>query len=300
MSQGKEKHIPILDGIRAYAVLLVCFAHFFQVNEINLYKSSKILGVLFFKLSQIGLTGVELFFLLSGFLITGILLESKKSSKYFTTFYARRFLRIFPLYYAVLAISFFVLPFLIHMDAAGKEIIRNQGWLWTYTSNLVGFFNQVSWDSSLNFPWFGHFWSLCVEEHFYIFWPLLIYYSNNKWLPRIMWYIVILSFLSYIVITIFPNLVPILKWSTIRCAGALGIGGLIAWYYKQPNGKLTFFNISKISAIPLLAIFVMVSFIPRQYFIQELLVYISGVLFFAVLLVISLNGIVITNYLLST
>jgi peptidoglycan/LPS O-acetylase OafA/YrhL len=116
MTLSSSKHIPILDGIRAYAVLLVCLVHFFQVNESGLYQTNRLLGIFLFKVSQLGLKGDVLFFILSGFLITGILLDSKKSPKYFTTFYARRFLRIFPLYYFVLFVSFAVLPKLYLVD----------------------------------------------------------------------------------------------------------------------------------------------------------------------------------------
>lgn len=223
-----SKHIPILDGIRAYAVLMVCMLHFFQVDEAGLYEANHFLGMFMFKFSQFGLRGVELFFLLSGFLITGILLGSKKSPNYFTTFYARRFLRIFPLYYFVLAVSFLVLPHVLPIDAAGQDVIQKQSWLWTYTSNLSGFWGQGNWDASLNFPSFGHFWSLSVEEHFYIFWPLLIYFASEKWLPRIMWAIVAISAFSTLFVFFEGDLIPILRWSTIRCVGVLSLGGLIA------------------------------------------------------------------------
>ena len=163
MNKNNLKHIPILDGIRAYAVLLVCLVHFFQVDEAGLYEANKYLGILLFKVSQLGLRGVELFFILSGFLITGILMETKKSPRYFTTFYARRFLRIFPLYYFVLFVAFYIVPNFIAVDEAGQQVISKQVWLWTYTSNISWLWGQGGWDASLNFPHFGHFWSLCVE-----------------------------------------------------------------------------------------------------------------------------------------
>jgi peptidoglycan/LPS O-acetylase OafA/YrhL len=189
------KHIPILDGIRAYAILMVCVAHFFQVDEAALYETNLYLGILLFKLSQLGLTGVELFFLLSGFLITNILLDAKSSSTYFSTFFIRRFLRIFPLYYFALVVSFFFLPLFYTPDAAGQGVIEHQVWLWTYTSNLSFVFDipPLTWDGSDNFPHFGHFWSLGVEEHFYLLWPIVIYYVREAWLPKVMWGLVIFS-----------------------------------------------------------------------------------------------------------
>ena len=80
MSKIISKHIPVLDGIRAYAILMVCLVHFFQVDETGLYSSHKYLGVFLYKLSQLGLKGVELFFMLSGFLISGIVPKKAKST----------------------------------------------------------------------------------------------------------------------------------------------------------------------------------------------------------------------------
>lgn len=289
MNPITSKHIPILDGIRAYAVLMVCIVHFFQVDESSLYDTNQYLGVFLFKFSQIGLKGVELFFILSGFLITGILINSKKSPNFFKTFYLRRFIRIFPLYYFVLAISFLVLPYFINVDTAGKDVIKQQAWLWTYTSNLSGFFNQSSWDASLNFPSFGHFWSLCVEEHFYIFWPFLIYFSSEKWLTRIMWSLVALSVFSVIFVYVFGDLIPVLKWSTIRCSGVLSIGGLISYYRQNTLQYNRIIKISKKLILPFGILFVLVNFIPRIYEIHDVLTFYTSVLFFVFVLVISLE-----------
>lgn len=283
------KHIPILDGIRAYAVLMVCIVHFFQVDESSLYEANQYLGILLFKMSQIGLRGVELFFILSGFLITGILINSKKSPNFFKTFYLRRFIRIFPLYYFVLAISFLVLPHLVNIDAAGNDVIKQQAWLWTYTSNLSGFFDQSSWDASLNFPSFGHFWSLCVEEHFYVFWPFLIYFSNEKWLPRIMWFLVALSVFSVLFVFVYGEWIPILKWSTIRCSGVLSLGGLISYYRNNPIKYKQIIIISQKLILISGIFFVMANFIPRQYEIHDVLTFFTSLLFFVFLLVLSLE-----------
>jgi len=297
MVQDNSKHIPILDGIRAFAVILVCIVHFFQVDEAGLYLSNKYLGAFLFKTSQIGLRGVELFFLLSGFLITGILLDSKKSSKYFSTFYSRRFLRIFPLYYFVLTFSFLVLPHIIGIDIPGKELMQKQTWLWTYTSNLSGFFGHVGWDNSLNFPSFGHFWSLCVEEHFYIFWPLLVFFSNEKWLPRIMWSIVAISVFSVLFVYFSNDLIPILKWTTIRCAGVLSLGGLVAFYRKNTQKYQQIISISKRLVLPVGILFFLVNFIPRKFEILDVVTFFLSVLFFLFLIVIALEGNKTTKHL---
>src|SRR5437870_2678029 len=97
------KHVPGLDGIRGIAVLMVMAFHFPKV-PINGFE--RVLA----RISMPGQTGVDLFFVLSGFLITGILLDSKGTPNSLRNFYARRLLRIFPLYYGVLAVLYILLP----------------------------------------------------------------------------------------------------------------------------------------------------------------------------------------------
>jgi peptidoglycan/LPS O-acetylase OafA/YrhL len=117
--------------------------------------------------------GVDLFFVLSGFLITGILLETRDRPRYFRNFYARRTLRIFPLYYGVLFAAFVAVPLVAWL--LGLELLRGhqraldrQLWLWTYTHNYL----QA--EGARVLPAFGPFWSLAIEEHFYLLWPVVV------------------------------------------------------------------------------------------------------------------------------
>ena len=144
--------------------------HFFQGIE----PSSGILSVLT-KVSVFGQTGVTLFFVLSGFLITRILLATKETSGYFKNFYLRRTLRIFPLYYLFLLLSYYVLPLLFQTSgpAFSQQIFH-----FTYLQNFATTFN---WNASGP----SHFWSLAVEEHFYLFWPFIVYLFSNKNLTKI-------------------------------------------------------------------------------------------------------------------
>ncbi|MEP7156250.1 MAG: acyltransferase [Betaproteobacteria bacterium] len=157
------KHFPALDGLRGIAILLV-LVHMFNLlgaqDGVAAYLSSRV--------SYFGWTGVQLFFALSGFLITGLLLDTQRAGNYFSGFYARRALRIFPLYFAVLALAFIVLPAVGIMPAKIAADQPNQVWLWTYLTNLAGHFDMAS-------KGFPHFWSLAVEEQFYLVWPFLMY-----------------------------------------------------------------------------------------------------------------------------
>jgi peptidoglycan/LPS O-acetylase OafA/YrhL len=175
-----------LDGIRAIAALMVISFHFFTGPGVQI--TSKILFALV-KISVFGQTGVTLFFVLSGFLITRILISIKESDDYFKTFYLRRILRIFPLYYFFLFSYYFLIPIL-----NGKEIVpfSEQLYFYTYFQN---FSKTFGWQAEGP----GHFWSLAVEEHFYLFWPFIVYYLSIKNLYRTIGLIVIGAFLLRII-----------------------------------------------------------------------------------------------------
>jgi len=156
-------HHPALDGLRGVAVLLVLAFHFLHIDGEGGTVERALLSA-----SRTGWAGVDLFFVLSGFLITGILLDARGGQGYFRAFYARRVLRIFPLYYAYLAVLFLVVPRLLPSLDVKPE---TQGWLWTYLGNVL-FAREGGFHAS---PYTGHFWSLAVEEQFYLFWPLLVW-----------------------------------------------------------------------------------------------------------------------------
>jgi peptidoglycan/LPS O-acetylase OafA/YrhL len=167
--------LPGLDGLRGCAILLVMAVHF--VGNATPRTWAERLAV---KLSSYGLLGVDLFFVLSGFLITGLLLDAKSDPHYFRNFYARRTLRIFPLYYAVLALLFLVLPRVAALPLPLEESRVHQAWLWTYTANFF-----IAAEASWALPYVSHFWSLAIEEHFYLVWPLVVFGVRREALERI-------------------------------------------------------------------------------------------------------------------
>jgi len=159
-------HLPALDGLRALAVFVVV------EHNISLVTGGQ--GAILHQLESMlhrGWMGVQLFFVLSGFLITRILLETRDSPHYFSSFYSRRALRIFPLYYATLIFLFLLLPALGQTPALLAEDmpLSRQIWLWTYLSNWTG----PRGFGGGSAPVF-HFWSLAVEEQFYLLFPAIL------------------------------------------------------------------------------------------------------------------------------
>jgi peptidoglycan/LPS O-acetylase OafA/YrhL len=153
-------HLPALDGLRAIAALMVMTYHF--IFNDNLFASTSLVR----KFAFVGQLGVDLFFVLSGFLITRILLASKNSPNFFRIFYIRRTLRIFPLYYAFLGFTYLCEPWILNRSAIP---FSEQWWYWLYLQNIPLTFHGLV----ANGP--GHFWSLAVEEHFYLLWPLAVW-----------------------------------------------------------------------------------------------------------------------------
>src|SRR5262245_35087776 len=169
-------HQPGLDGVRGVAILMVMAIHF--VGD----STARTLGqTLLVKAAGYGLLGVDLFFVLSGFLITGILLDAKNRPHYFRNFYALRTLRIFPLYYAVLAVLLLLIPAVTTLSPLLEQAREQQGWLWTYTTNFYVAYTS-SWRS---LTYVTHFWSLASEEHFYLVWPLVVFALRRKALERV-------------------------------------------------------------------------------------------------------------------
>ncbi|GAX42591.1 acyltransferase [Tolypothrix sp. NIES-4075] len=207
----KPRYMVQLDALRALAVFGVLVHHFLPQE---FFLNSKL---------HWGPLGVRLFFVLSGFLITGILLrcrelvDSTQQDAWFTIkrFYMRRFIRLVPVYYLTI---FFSIIF------AGKYIKNSLFWHLTYTSNI--YFSINEWDAVTS-----HFWSLSVEEQFYLFWGLFIIMLPKKYLlPGII--------LTTIIGPVFRLLIIAFDFTngsreyilTFACFDSLGIGALMAFF----------------------------------------------------------------------
>jgi len=218
------KYYKELDGLRGMAALMVVFFHFIPDANIGIHPLIHYLH----KITVFGQTGVTLFFVLSGFLITRILLHVKTSEYYFRDFYIKRALRIFPLYYLALIIFYLLVPPLIN---SSKVSFQNTWMYWVYLQN-------VSETFGLNARGPQHFWSLAVEEHFYLFWPIIVYYSSVSNLPRIITWIISSAFICRCLLLYFGYGT---FYFTFSVMDALAVGGFLAWYEMQkPINKINF------------------------------------------------------------
>ena len=192
-----RRHRPELDGLRGLAIILVMASHYAWYLPVH--------GNWFIPIGDViskGWTGVDLFFVLSGFLITGVLLDSKGQKNYFRNFYARRILRIFPLYYGFLSCLLVIMVFLKFDSPEGSQLysvaqrqLHEQPWLWTFTANLYTVFTG-RWLTIV-----AHLWSLSVEEQFYLIWPLAILLVRCQRFSRLCVAVIIGSLLLRIALT---------------------------------------------------------------------------------------------------
>jgi peptidoglycan/LPS O-acetylase OafA/YrhL len=199
--------MPQLDGLRTFAVFAAIFSHYIP-DTCHYF--------------NYGHSGVQLFFTISGFLITGILLNCRSSIDdnncgvgfYLKQFYIRRFIRIFPLYYGVLAIV-----------ALQHQLGDTLPFHLTYTSNIhMAMIGKI-------IP-ACHFWSLCVEEQFYLFWPLLLFYAPKANFQRWIFALIPFSFLFrvYCLLKGYPEQTGYLLTTNFDC---LATGALLAVAFRN-------------------------------------------------------------------
>ena len=214
-----KSHVSSLDGVRGIAILLVLLIHLELFRAVP-GTSSFMLHVR--DLFWTGWVGVDLFFVLSGFLITGILLDAVGRPRYFYNFYARRVLRIFPLYYFTLTIAFasalLIVPRL-HLALPAGALPTRFGWF----SYLFYFQNWRLPDSLL-----GHFWSLGVEEQFYLMWPICVYCLSRRSLVRLCATVFIACLVGRLLTVHYYPGSPLLMQNTFARVDTLLVGGFCA------------------------------------------------------------------------
>jgi peptidoglycan/LPS O-acetylase OafA/YrhL len=170
----RAHRVPALDGVRGVAMVLVLCAHF-ALDPRATAIDQTVHGVML-----LGYTGLDLFFVLSGFLITGVLLDARDTPHRVRNFYVRRGLRVLPLYYGVVVALVVVFPLFRPGGTPALDTLRhNQWWYWFHATNFI-------WRRPGAMPYnTGHFWSLAVEEQFYLIWPWLVFRLSPKTLLRV-------------------------------------------------------------------------------------------------------------------
>jgi peptidoglycan/LPS O-acetylase OafA/YrhL len=225
---ASEGYRPQLDSLRTFAVFAVLVTHFWQPGPFP--------GIL--RYLDFGFLGVRLFFVLSGFLITRILLEGRDRAEaeglsHFGVarrFYARRFLRIFPLYYFIIIVAV-----LIDLPLARDR----WPWLVTYTPNFFVALYQQSIGR------FGHFWTLAVEEQFYLIWPWLVLAAPWRWLTAMVTAVVTSApIFREIFMTRYGEAWGVLPWGSLD---TLGVGALLAIvFHHSPYPHLVYDRLRRV------------------------------------------------------
>jgi peptidoglycan/LPS O-acetylase OafA/YrhL len=202
--------MPELDTLRGIAVLGVVLLHGFYSAYSGMpwgLSARRFIG-----LTRPGWVGVNLFFVLSGFLITGILLDSRRRPYFYRRFYTRRALRILPAYYALLIL-------LLLLRTSSPAFV---GLSFIYLANVTGIFG-VACD-------YGPLWSLAVEEHFYILWPMLVHKTTLRRLTFVSMTIVVLVPIFRVVGL---ELYHVADWYTWFVVDGLATGSLLAIYLRS-------------------------------------------------------------------
>jgi peptidoglycan/LPS O-acetylase OafA/YrhL len=177
--ESSSERLPALDGIRGLAIIWVVLHNTTDLLPPTLHGTSRVLAFLVHP----GWIGVQLFFALSGFLITGRLLDTQRTSNYFSAFYAKRALRILPLYYTVLILLLIIAPALHLGPTLLQANPKEQLSLWLFS---------VNWTHAAPYG-FAHFWSLAIEEQFYLFWPFIVHRLSARRLFTVCLYIAMIG-----------------------------------------------------------------------------------------------------------
>jgi peptidoglycan/LPS O-acetylase OafA/YrhL len=212
-------YIPQFDGLRGLAILLVLVGHS------GFLEALPHAGML-----EYTRFGVDLFFVLSGFLITGILVDSRDSPHYFRNFYARRALRIWPLYYLVLFVAFVVAP----LFAPSMRPTASSIWpaFVFYVQNIV-FAHRDTYPFAL-----GATWSLAVEEQFYLTWPILVFLVKKRTLAIVSVLLAVLSLSLRLSFHFHGAPLGFVHFFTLSRLESITFGSLAALWLRSPSCTL--------------------------------------------------------------
>lgn len=258
-----------LDGMRALAAIAVFLSHFTSQYNHTVYSGSSLMRFICEQLQH----GVTLFFVLSGFVITRILFDTRTNSDYFRRFYWRRVLRIMPLYYLYLLFDHFILGAYVYGGYASLDT------KWPTLLFLQNF--DIFFSFPVSSP--GHYWTLAVEEHFYLFWPLILFFVKPASFKTIFFVTLGVVFVSKIVLL---SKGYFISQFTLTRMDQMLLGGLLA--YLELNGfhKMirNYNNIVILLLFSVVSILAMVLCLDFDGFVMTLLKHsVIGLIFFSIL-----------------
>jgi len=234
--QNSSGRIPELDGLRGTAILFVLVFHYITQQGPT---PQGTLAHILQRAVIMGWSGVDLFFVLSGFLIGGILMDARSSAFYYRTFYARRFFRIIPIYYL------WITAYVLAITVAGTRIqsLSNSGirppldfavfahYIFLQNLGFHGF-------GGLAGAWFGHLWSLAVEEQFYLLAPLVVRLATPRKLPTILAPVIVAVPVLRTALLYWVHATPGLVTVLMPCrADALALGMLAAALWRNQGSR---------------------------------------------------------------
>jgi len=284
-NQSSKVYFPGLNGLRFFAALAVVLTHLelmkkllghgerLWVNDEKRSSITAISGILNGEIrwatpfiSSAGTLGVVFFFVLSGFLITYLLLEEKRISSTIAIkkFYIRRILRIWPLYYFIVFLGFFVLPHISWFDIPNQEVPFLQNFLPQLVCYLFLLPNLAFAVYETAVPNIGQSWSIGVEEQFYIIWPLIMKFAKRILMVMVVFTLVLVTF--KVLLSLIPDstfswirtLKLFLAMSKIECMSLGGIGAYVVFHKKEKIMNFCFHPLIQIAAVlsvPLIILF---------------------------------------------
>lgn len=309
----KKEYFKGLDSLRFFAALAVFFTHVElikkftgfgshwidpeeRITKFTVFQSvmSKEIDPLSPLISYSSALGVVFFFVLSGFLITFLLLKEKEQNNSIAIkkFYLRRALRIWPLYYLIFILGFFVLPYLDFFAVPGQDNFFQQNFWGNLT--LYAFFmpNLAFSIYTTAVPNIGQSWSIGVEEQFYLLWPLLIRKSKNA-LKSILWIISIIIALKGLILLSAPFvkldalvvLKKFLAMSKLECMALGGLGAYVLFNNKEKILRIVYRPISQITSVVILPI--LIYFTPTAF--EDILHLLFSISFLVIILNVASN-----------
>jgi len=221
-----QARIPELDGLRGIAILMVVVWHYFLCQ----LPQSDSWWIQFAGRSPLNIawSGVDLFFVLSGFLLGGILIDNRTSPNFFKTFFVRRFCRTLPPYYLVLLVFVLFVSLGWYREGRFDWLFKGAYPTWSYATFTQPWFTMTTRNFGPN--WLSVGWSLAVEEHFYLVLPFVIYCCPNRSLPYLLsGLIAAVTLLRMFIVSVLPNY-TLVNFFLMPCrADSLLIGVFAAW-----------------------------------------------------------------------